>query len=196
VTRQPLRIGPHSVGYDLTRQALAYGGGTLTASDIGIAAGLATFGEPRRLARLEPALVRRCLDAMASMIADGIDRMKLSAAAVPLIAVGGGSFLVPETLPGVAQVMRAPYYQVANAVGAAIAQISGELDQTFTLDQRTRAEVLAQAKGLACARAVAAGAHPDTVQVVDVEEIPLTYLPSSAVRIRVKAVGDLSLESG
>ena len=40
---------------------------------------------------------------------------------------------------------------------------------------------------------ITAGAHPDTVQVIDVEEIPLTYLPSNALRIRVKAVGDLHL---
>jgi hypothetical protein len=31
------------------------------------------------------------------------------------------------------------------------------------------------------------------VQVIDVEEIPLAYLPSNALRIRVKAVGDLQL---
>ena len=52
------------------------------------------------------------------MIADSVDRMKMSAAPVPLIAVGGGSFLVPEALAGVSQVRRAPHYAVANAVGA------------------------------------------------------------------------------
>jgi N-methylhydantoinase A/oxoprolinase/acetone carboxylase beta subunit len=119
--------------------------------------------------------------------------MKLSTASVPLITVGGGSFLVPERLPGVSRVIRAPHYQVANAVGAAIAQISGEVDQTFTLDTLTRDAALAQAKALALERARAAGAHPDTVQVVDIEEIPLTYLPSNALRIRVKAVGELAL---
>ena len=31
------------------------------------------------------------------------------------------------------------------------------------------------------------------MQIVDVEEVPLAYLPSNAVRIRVKAVGDLPL---
>jgi hypothetical protein len=31
--------------------------------------------------------------------------------------------------------------------------------------------------------------------VVDVEEVPLSYLPSSATRIRVKAVGELQLEA-
>jgi hypothetical protein len=31
------------------------------------------------------------------------------------------------------------------------------------------------------------------VQIVEVEEVPLTYLPGNATRIRVKAVGDLDL---
>jgi N-methylhydantoinase A/oxoprolinase/acetone carboxylase beta subunit len=193
VTPEPLRIGPQSVGYALTSQALAFGGAVLTASDIGLAAGLMTFGEVRFLHGLDPILVQRCIDAMGRMIAESVDRMKISAAPVPLIAVGGGSFLVPDTLAGVSQVLRPAHYQVANAVGAAIAQISGEVDHTVTLGTRSRAEALAQAKALAIERAVTAGAHPDTVQVVDVEEIPLTYLPSNALRLRVKAVGDVSL---
>lgn len=193
ITFDPLRIGPQSVGYELTSQSLAFGGNTLTASDIGIAAGLAAFGEPQRLSTLDRTLVRQCLDKIGRMVYESIDRMKVSAAPVPLIAVGGGSFLVPEHVPGVSRVIRAPHYQVANAVGAAIAQISGEVDQTFTLGTLTRDQALAQAKELARQRACAAGAHPDTVQIVDIEEIPLTYLPSNALRIRVKAVGDLAL---
>jgi N-methylhydantoinase A/oxoprolinase/acetone carboxylase beta subunit len=193
VTTEPLRIGPQSLGYELTNKALAFGGTVLTASDIGIAAGLAAFGEGRFLYGLEPIFVRRCVDAMGQMIADSVDRMKISAAPVPLIAVGGGSFLVPAALAGVSQVIRAPHYQVANAVGAAIAQISGEVDHTVTLGTRSRDEALAQAKALAVERAITAGAHPNTVQVMDIEEIPLTYLPSNALRIRVKAVGDLHL---
>src|SRR2546422_607780 len=158
-----------------------------------IAAGLAAFGERRFLHGLEPTFIQRCVDAMGQMIADSVDRMKISAAPVPLIAVGGGSFLVPDIVPGIAQVMRAPHYAVANAVGAAIAQISGEVDYTVTLGTRSRDEALAQAKALALERAITAGAHPHTVEVVDVEEIPLTYLPSNALRLRVKAVGDLDL---
>ncbi len=127
------------------------------------------------------------------MIAESVDRMKVSAAPVPLIAVGGGSFLVPDILPGISQVLRAPHYQVANAVGAAMAQISGEVDYTVTRGTRSRAEALAQARALTVERAITAGAHPDTVQVVDIEEIPLTYLPSNTLRLRVKAVGDVAL---
>jgi N-methylhydantoinase A/oxoprolinase/acetone carboxylase beta subunit len=191
VTPEPLQVGPQSVGYELLHRGLAFGGDTLTASDIGIAAGLAAFGEKRYLEGLDEVFVQRCMIEIGRMIHEGLDRMKISAAPVPLIAVGGGSFLVPSTIPGISQVIRAPHYQVANAVGAAIAQISGEVDQTFTLAERSRDVALAQAKSLAVERAVAAGAEPHSVQIVDIEEIPLTYLPSNAVRIRVKAVGDL-----
>ncbi len=55
-----------------------------------------------------------------------------------------------------------------------------------------RDKALADAKQQATDRAVAAGAAVDTVEIVEVEEVPLAYLPSNATRIRVKAVGDLA----
>ena len=38
---------------------------------------------------------------------------------------------------------------------------------------------------------MAAGAEPGTVRIVEMEEIPLAYLTSPAVRIRAKAAGTL-----
>jgi hypothetical protein len=46
---------------------------------------------------------------------------------------------------------------------------------------------------VATAMAVAAGAREDRVEIVDVDELPLTYLPGNAIRFRVKAVGELGL---
>ena len=51
-----------------------------------------------------------------------------------------------------------------------------------------REDALAQAREEAIQKAVSAGADPATVQIVDVEEVPLAYLPSNATRIRMKAV--------
>ena len=39
--------------------------------------------------------------------------------------------------------------------------------------------------------AVAAGARAETIEVVDVEDVPLAYLPGNATRVRVKVVGEL-----
>jgi hypothetical protein len=85
------------------------------------------------------------------------------------------------------------HFEAANAVGAAIAQISGEVDRVYALAGMSRDDAVADAKTEATAKAVAAGADPATVQIVDVEDVPLAYLPGNATRIRVKAVGDLAL---
>ena len=89
-------------------------------------------------------------------IEDAIDRMKTEAGDVPLIAVGGGAFLVPDRLAGVAEVIRVPHGDCANAVGAATAQISGETDQVY--HDMQRAEAIAAAEAQAIARATEAGA--------------------------------------
>ena len=69
--------------------------------------------------------------------------------------------------------------------------MGGETDRIFSLAELSRDEALEQAKQEATDRAVSAGAKADTVEIVDVEEVPLAYLPGNATRIMVKAVGDL-----
>ena len=55
----------------------------------------------------------------------------------------------------------------------------------------SREEAVSTATDEAVKRAVSAGADPKTVIVVELEEIPLTYLPSNAIRVRVKVVGNI-----
>ena len=120
---------------------------------------------------------------------DAIDRMKTEAGDVKLIAVGGGAFLVPDRLAGVSQVIRVPHGDCANAVGAAIAQISGETDQVYR--DMTREAAIAAAEAQAIERAVAAGADRGTLQTIEIEDMPLAYLPGNALRVRVRVAGDL-----
>ena len=125
------------------------------------------------------------------MLAEAIDRVKTSKEDRPLIAVGGGSILVPDRIPGVSEIIRPEHFDAANAVGAAIASVSGQVDRIFHLGPDGRQAVLDEARDEARERAVAAGADPGTVQIIEVDEIPLAYLTSPAVRIRVKAAGTL-----
>ncbi|HEU0115425.1 MAG TPA: hydantoinase/oxoprolinase family protein [Thermomicrobiales bacterium] len=193
VQTDPLRIGPHSVGYRITEQARVFGGGVLTATDLAVAAGLAAIGDRSRVAGLDPALVAAGLERMQEMVDAGVDRMKTSAAALPVIVVGGGSILVSRPIAGAAEMVTPPHFEAANAVGAAIGQISGEVDRVYALEGMTRAEALDDAKAEARAKAIAAGADPATVEIVDVDDVPLAYLPGNATRVRVKAVGELTL---
>jgi N-methylhydantoinase A/oxoprolinase/acetone carboxylase beta subunit len=185
-------VGPLSVGYELAVRGRVFGGDTLTATDIAVAAGLAGIGDAGRVRNLDPAVVRRALAVIRERLETALDRMRTSADPVPVIAVGGGSFLVPDDLAGAARVERPPHYQVANAVGAALAQVSGEIDRVFIADGRARSDILAEARREAEGRAVAAGADPGTLELVEVDEVPLSYLPSTAVRVRVKVVGELA----
>ena len=125
------------------------------------------------------------------MLAEAIDRVKTSKEDRPLIAVGGGSILIPDRIPGVSEIVRPEHFDAANAVGAAIASVSGQVDRIFHLGPDGRQAVLDEARDEARERAVAAGADPGTVQIIEVDEIPLAYLTSPAVRIRVKAAGTL-----
>jgi N-methylhydantoinase A/oxoprolinase/acetone carboxylase beta subunit len=189
-----LTIGPDSVGYELTERALVFGGDELTTTDIAVAAGLAEIGDPDRVASLDRGLVERAVRLIEASIAESVDRMKTSAGDIPVVVVGGGSILLGEGLAGASEVVKPEHFAVANAIGAAIAQIGGEVDRVFSLESMPREDALQQAKDEATEKAVAAGASAGTVHIVDVEEVPLAYLPSNATRIHVKAVGELELK--
>lgn len=187
-------VGPESVGYRLTHLGRVFGGDTLTATDIAVAGGRAEVGDARRVADVDPGLVRRALASIEDRIGEAVDRMKTASDAIPVVVVGGGSILLGDTLPGAARLIRPAHHSVANAIGAAIAQVGGEVDQMFSVGpQLSRDAALEQARELAAERAVAAGALPDSVRIVDQEELALAYVPGNAIRIKVKAVGDLQL---
>jgi N-methylhydantoinase A/oxoprolinase/acetone carboxylase beta subunit len=187
-------VGPRSVGFRLTEMSRVFGGDVLTATDIAVAAGYAEIGDPTAVSTLDAALVESAVERMHVMIESAVDRMKTSAIGVPVVLVGGGAVLVGHDLEGASEIIRPEHAAVANAIGAAIAQVGGEVDRIYSLAASSRDDVLAEAKAEAMAKAIEAGAREDTLEVVDVEEVPLAYLPSNAVRVRVKAVGALALD--
>lgn len=190
---QEITVGPDSVGYRLIDQALVFGGDVLTTSDIAVAAGQVQMGDASRVSHLEPAFVNRVLDAIHAKLSEAVDRMKTSAAPVPLILVGGGAVLISRPITGVSEVITPKNAAVANAIGAAIAQVGGEVDRVYSYDELGRDAAIAKAKGEAISKAEAAGAVFGSVEIMDLEEIPLQYVPGGAVRLRVRAVGDLNI---
>jgi N-methylhydantoinase A/oxoprolinase/acetone carboxylase beta subunit len=185
-------VGPRSVGYRLTTDALIFGGNKLTASDIIVAAGRAEFGDRNKVAHLSPGLIAKTRAKIMEMTQNAVERSRLSPEPLPVIVVGGGSVLIDPKI-GDLDVVKPNHFACANAVGAAIAQVSGEVDRIYMLGKSTREEALNDAKQKAADAAVAAGARADSVTIVDVEDVPLAYIPGNATRVRVKAVGELAL---
>jgi N-methylhydantoinase A/oxoprolinase/acetone carboxylase beta subunit len=184
-----LSVGPESVGYRLTQEALVFGGATLTATDAAVKAEIAAIGDAGRLGDLPRETAEAVLGLAREKLEDAIDRMKTEGGDVTLIAVGGGAFLVPDRMAGIAEVIRVPHGDCANAVGAAVAQISGETDQIYR--DMTRTEAIAAAEAQAVARATAASADPATIQTIEIEDMPLAYLPGNALRVRVRVAGEM-----
>jgi len=184
------RVGPLSVGYRLTQDALVFGGSQLTATDIAVAAGLLDIGDRSRTASISKELIAAALTDATRQLEENIDRMKTEAGDAPLIAVGGGAFLVPEKLAGVSQIIRVPFGDCANAVGAAIARVSGEADQVFR--DLTRDEAIAAALEIAERKAISAGADPRSLKTIEIEDMPIAYLPGNSLRVRVRVAGALN----
>lgn len=188
-----LRIGPDSVGFRLSEKALCFGGDSLTSTDIAVAAGLIALGDPDRVKHLDKALIRDALGQMRLRVETVLDQMKPGPEPIPAVLVGGGSMLIEGPLEGVSQLLRPEHFGSANAIGAAIAQVSGEVDNIVSLEGMTREAAVEEIVKEAIKRAVEAGAAEATIIVAEIEETSLSYLPGNAIRIAAKVVGDLAL---
>jgi N-methylhydantoinase A/oxoprolinase/acetone carboxylase beta subunit len=185
-------IGPDSVGYRLREQARVFGGSTLTATDIAVAAGQALIGEAHHVDGLPGAFVAAALEKMHLKIEEAIDQVKTSAKLMPLILVGGGHVLVSRSLRGASEMLHPRHAEVANAVGAAIALVSGRVERMYDLNSQGREGALGEAKREAIAAAVSAGADANSVEIIDVQEMPMTHMRAGSVQIRIRAAGPLA----
>jgi N-methylhydantoinase A/oxoprolinase/acetone carboxylase beta subunit len=195
-----VELGPESLGFRITKDSVAWGGEVLTTTDVAVGLGEAQIDDKnckreRVTARFSIESLNRAYEKIISTLEEFTDRMKTSAEPVPLVLVGGGGIIVPKkaysNFRGASMVIRPEHFQFANAIGAAIAQVSGEVDKVYDLDKMTRTQAIESAKQSAVNDAVSAGADPLSVEVVEVDEIPLSYLPGTATRIRAKVVGKL-----
>ena len=192
VQLDPLNIGPESVGYRLSEASLVFGGATLTTTDLAVAGGKARLGDAGLVRGLDGSRVERGMEEIRTRVETAIDRVKLSHENVPVVLVGGGSILVGDDIHGASEVLRPPHADVANAIGAAIAQVGGQAERVYDLASIGRAAAIADCSAAAVDRAVNAGAEVSSVEIVEIDEVPLTYVPSNATRVRVKAVGNLA----
>ena len=191
IKQNPLTIGPESVGFKLAGEAMVFGGGQMTATDIAVANGMAEVGDRRLVSNIERSFAEDTIDEIQKRVEDVVDQVKISAQPVPVVLVGGGSILVRNSFDGASNVLRPSNAEVANAIGAAISQVGGQVEKVYSLTDMSRDEALDLAKDEATQKAVEAGGDPKSIEIVDIEEIPLTYLPSNALRVKVKAVGNL-----
>ena len=189
---QAVIVGPDSVGYRLVEEALSFGGTTPTFTDVVLALGKASLEVSVERPAIDEPTANAAYRAGLDVLDRGIERMRPSADPLPLIAVGGGSVLLPDCMNGNLQIHRPDDFAVANAIGAAISEVSGSVDRIIALDGRRTQDIHDGIRREAIRQAEAAGADPRRTRIVLFEEIPIAYMPGNAVRVRVKAAGPLA----
>ena len=191
VNNPELTIGPKSVGFNLTKEALVFGGNTLTATDVVVAAGLADIGDRSQVKHLSPTFIKSALSNMHKTMERAIDTIKTTVGDTPVILVGGGAVLASGDFRGAESIILPEHSAAANAVGAAIAQVGGDIDELVSYQKVTRSDAIEAAKLKSIDRVVENGGCRSTAEIVEIEEVPVAYSGNNSVRIRVKAVANL-----
>ncbi|KAJ4343241.1 hypothetical protein N0V87_000463 [Didymella glomerata] len=187
-----LQVGPESVGYRLPEKALVFGGDVPTATDYTVAgSGEVDIGDRTKVqGKFNEEDVSEFRSETKAMLERIIDTMKTSPEDLPVLLVGGGAVVAPDKLEGASQVIKPQWAGVANAIGAAMARVSAVVDTVKSTEEQTEKELLAEISEEAKKRTVDAGALSDSVEIVEVETLPLQYV-ANKTRFIVRAAGDL-----
>lgn len=185
-------VGPESVGHYLTSKAMIFGGDVMTATDIVAASGALEIGDVSKVKHIPSDTIAKARACIKKMLERSVDDIKISDAPVTLLLVGGGSIVLLDQLEGVKECVMPPHHDSANAVGAAIAKVAGEVDIIEILSERDEKTVVESAKRKAIEAAVARGADANDVKIVEIDKLPLQYVTNKATRFVIKAVGKLA----
>ncbi|WP_079535429.1 hydantoinase/oxoprolinase N-terminal domain-containing protein [Phoenicibacter congonensis] len=185
-------VGPDSVGYDITNKALVFGGDVITATDVAVRLGMVELGDASLANSIPLEVAKKAMSEIRNLIEDSVDAMKVSNVDVELVLVGGGSIILPDKIAGASKVVKPAHFGCANAIGSAISKVSGTFEKLMNYEELPREESLEKAKSEAIEFAVEAGAVRDTVEIIEVEDVPLSYYPGNTNRVKVKASGNLA----
>ncbi|KAL1604045.1 hypothetical protein SLS60_005637 [Paraconiothyrium brasiliense] len=186
-----MHVGPESVGYKLPEKALVFGGDVPTATDYIVAAAKdLAIGDT---SKVQGKLAGEDIDAFKTetkrMLEEIIDTMKTSPEDLPVLLVGGGAVVAPDELKGASRVIKPEWSGVANAIGAAMARVSAVIDTVKSTEKTSAKEIQADIEEEAKQKTIEAGASAESVEIVEVESLPLPYIAHKS-RFIVRAAGD------
>ncbi|XP_062592492.1 uncharacterized protein LOC134253934 [Saccostrea cucullata] len=135
-------VGPESAGYRILEESLVFanqddiGDKRITATDISVAANISMVGTPGNVKHLQKKFIEKSVEVIKRKLEDCIDETKVTPDDFPVILVGGGHILVDkkQKMTGVSEIIVPENSEVANAVGAALSQVAGNVEYVKSLD--------------------------------------------------------------
>jgi N-methylhydantoinase A/oxoprolinase/acetone carboxylase beta subunit len=122
-------------------------------------------------------------------VATALDGARRAQPLPTLVVVGSGAAAAAARYEGRGETIVPSDGDVARAIGLAIAPAGGHADRVCASRPGVRETTIASARADAIACAIHAGADPAKVQIVEVDEVPLTYLLDPPIRVSVRASG-------
>jgi len=194
-------LGPDSVGYLLKEKAIAFRGEILTLTDFSLAInklqidGAITNIELQEKIQEKSSIpfkeaLLKVEEQLQFTIERLVEKLKTNAQEIPVIACGGGAFLLPKVIAGASEVVFTEHMEVANAYGASIAQISSELEIVINTLQKDEKDEMEKLLSSARTTLIKNGAAINSIHILTKESTPLAYLPG-AVKLKVKICGNL-----
>lgn len=195
------QLGPDSVGYMLKEKGIAFGGETITLSDFYLANNQLTIEDAHETKKIKETIEALTYQTFSEAITQVkhqillsieklVDQLKTDSKEIPVVACGGGAFLLPKEIKGASKVLFPEHLEVANAFGACIAQISSEEEiviNTIECDEKQELEkLLSKLKN----KLLKNGASEKSITTLFKKSTPLAYLPG-AVKLKVKLCGNL-----
>lgn len=176
-------VGPKSCGKALYKTSQAFGGESLTMTDIACFLGKLNIPAAKiSQVNTTQSQAEEIMKDTENRIANAITLMRGEKEHLPVIAVGGGAKIASS----LATIMP-DNYSVANAYGAALAEVSATVDTVVSLNSRE--STLEKLKEQALSEAIARGAVEKRTRIVDLQVIPYHYVPNQLARVVVTASG-------
>lgn len=184
-----IAIGPDSAGRELMQHAKCFGGDKLTLTDIAIASKLVDIpGADASKICLKKEVATQVIETVKNKLLQMKKIMVGKKYDIPLVLVGGGALLFKNS--EIANICIIPEFaDVANAYGAALAEISGTVDTVVKLDNRQ--EILNKLIEQAMQKAVENGAQERSLRLVDKQVLPFSYIPGNLARVKITVVGKM-----
>lgn len=170
-----------SCAHELRNKGYSFGGSSLTLTDLAIALGHVAIEGASSLRGLpcDTHEARTLLKSAYDKVEKMIQKARGPESDTPVIFVGGGASLFPrEWLPE--NVLIPKLSGVANAYGAALAEISATFETVFSLSDKEEALSLLKEKTLI--ELARLGGEPNEARLVDLQVIPYHYMPGGKAR--------------